>query len=591
MNTTEPGSQEFALARYKAIFDRSPIAIEYYDEDGRLEVANNACLEMFGIVHPAQIAKFRLFDDPNISDDMKDRLKKGETVRSIYEFNFDLVRKHNLYETTREGICRLDVMIAPLTIGERPAGYVAQIQNVTEQYKTERALEESEKKYRMIAESIHDVFWMATSGFDRMIYVSPAYERLWGRTCESLYETPFSFVDAIRSEDRQHVLDEFAFHRSNLTPWVITYRVIRPDGTEIWVEDRGFPVLDANGSAYLFTGTVSDVTERKEMEMTLTAREDYLRTILETVVDGFLIVNAEGRITGVNAAYSRMSGYTMEELRALGINDMDATENPEQTAERIGRIIKNGSEIFETRHRRKDGSQFDAEASVTYLGRDGGIFICFLRDISSRKLDEERIRSLLSEKEILLQEVHHRLKNNMVTIMSLLSLQSDTVKDPAALAMLEDTKSRIRSMAVLYEKLYRSMDFRAISAREYLPALIKEIIDNFPNRESVSVATDIEDITLDARVLSAVGIIINELITNAMKYAFDGRERGMIYVSFLTDGNKATLTVQDDGTGMPEDARHGFGMQLVEMLGEQLDGSICRERDTGTRFIVEFKHR
>ncbi len=470
MHTTiEPETIELDLARYMAIFDRSPIAIEYYDADGRLEVANKACLEMFGVVHSGQIAKFSLFDDPNITDDMKARLKKGETVRRTYDFSFDLVKKYNLYETTREGTCTLDIMVAPLAIGDKPAGYVAQIQDVTEQYRTERSLEESEKKYRLIAETIHDVFWMATPGLDRMIYVSPAYEKLWGRTPESLYESPTSFVEAIHPEDRQHFLDESELHRSNLTPWVIPYRVIRPDGTEIWVEDRGFPVFDANGSAYLFTGTVSDITNRKQ--------------------------------------------------------------------------------------------------------------------------NEERVRSLLSEKEILLQEVHHRLKNNMVTIMSLLSLQSDTVKDPAALAMLEDTKSRIRSMAVLYEKLYRSMDFRAISAREYLPALVKEIIENFANRESVSVTTDIEDITLDARVLSAVGIIINELITNAMKYAFDGRERGMIYVSFLTDGDQAALVVEDNGTGMPEGAKHGFGMQLVEMLNEQLDGSLRRERGNGTRFIMEFKHR
>ena len=237
---------------------------------------------------------------------------------------------------------------------------------------------------------------------------------------------------------------------------------------------------------------------------------------------------------------------------------------------------------------------------------------------------EDKIKTLLSEKELLLREVHHRIKNNMSVIVSLLSLQADTLHDPSAVAALEDAGSRVRSMMVLYDKLYRSTDFREVSAKAYLTSLIDEIVINFPNHKPVTIETQIDDIILDAKILSPVGIILNELLTNAMKHAFTGEESSEFRVRSRQDNRiiielriredlavlpdfsletlnselrafakQVTLTVSDNGIGIPESidiaAHAGFGMQLVSILTEQLGGTIRIEREKGTKFILEFE--
>ncbi len=197
------------------------------------------------------------------------------------------------------------------------------------------------------------------------------------------------------------------------------------------------------------------------------------------------------------------------------------------------------------------------------------------------------------EKELLLVEVHHRIKNNMGVIMSLLSLQAGLIGNSAAVSALKDARSRIHSMMILYDKLYRSADFGAISIKIYLDALLPEIMGLFPGNESVLLEKSIEDFSLGSKILSTVGIIVNELMTNIMKYAFGGRESGRIRIGATLRGTRAALSLEDDGVGLPQsfslDNPSGFGLQLVKILMEQLSGTIRVEQGSGTKFILEFE--
>ena len=181
---------------------------------------------------------------------------------------------------------------------------------------------------------------------------------------------------------------------------------------------------------------------------------------------------------------------------------------------------------------------------------------------------------------------------NMSSMMSLLSLQSNALKNPGAVAALREARDRMRSMAVLYDRLYRSENLREMSLKDYLPLLVDEIVGVFPNRDLVKVGKKVDDIVLGVKVLSPLGIIVNELITNAMKHAFTGRESGSINVSASAKDGRVTLIVEDDGNGIPESVdianSSGFGLQLVDMLTAQIDGTIRIERLKGTRFVLEF---
>lgn len=214
-----------------------------------------------------------------------------------------------------------------------------------------------------------------------------------------------------------------------------------------------------------------------------------------------------------------------------------------------------------------------------------------LSDVSERKQAEGRIRDLLAEKEMLLREVHHRVKNNMFVVQGLLTLQAGAQADGAARDVLLEAAGRVLSMMVLYDKLYRSPLVGAVSLREYLPPLIAEIISVFPNQAGVRVRSDIEDIVLDAKKLSSVGIILNELVTNAMKHAFAVRLEGEISIAATRRNGRIVLTIADNGVGLAAAAPGGlpgFGFRLVEMLVRQLQGSLVVEKAQGTRFVIEF---
>ena len=215
------------------------------------------------------------------------------------------------------------------------------------------------------------------------------------------------------------------------------------------------------------------------------------------------------------------------------------------------------------------------------------------KDITEQKLAEAQIKSLLAEKELILKEVHHRIKNDMNTTMSLLSLQAGTLTEPSSISALNDARSRVDSMSVLYDKLYRSENLREMSIKDYLPSLVDEIVANFPNGKSVKIKKKFDDFILDVRRLQPLGIIINEILTNIMKHAFADRRNGLISVSATLTGNHVSLVIQDNGIGMPESINFenstGFGLMLVRMLTKQLDGTIRIEREKGTRIIVEFE--
>lgn len=277
--------------------------------------------------------------------------------------------------------------------------------------------------------------------------------------------------------------------------------------------------------------------------------------ILHTSADGFLVIDALKKLTQVNDAYCRMSGYSKDELQQLSYNDIDA------------------------------------EVSATFLNSYGGQFVCFCRDITGRKQAEDRIKALLAGKELLLKEVHHRIKNNLSTISSLLALQAQSAPLEAGISF-EDAINRVNSMVVLYDKLLFTEQYDSISCKVYLEDIIRTLMALFSAEVSVTVESRMDDFNLTPKKLFPLGIIVNEIITNIMKYAFNGRERGQIGISLVRVDNVATLSIQDNGVGLPMgfdmSTSTGFGLMLVGMQAEQLGGTFTMKSDSGTRNVLVF---
>ncbi len=412
--------------------------------------------------------------------------------------------------------------------------------------------------------------------------------RMIGKTDFDFYPEGFA---------RQKFEEERLILRTGL-PLSVEERQVVSNHPPAWVYTEKWPLRDKEGKIIGTYGLSRDITERKTAEDAL-AREQYLlQTLMDTSSDFIYFKDLDSRFIRTSKAHARALGLASPS-QMIGKTDFDffAEEHAKMAYADEREIIRTGRAVRkeETNMRLNGPETWVLTEKLPLKDKDGNIIGTFgiSREITERKRNDERIKNLLKEQETLLKEVHHRIKNNMTTISSLLSLQASALTESEAIKALEDAGSRVQSMMVLYEKLYKSANFNEVSIKEYLPDLVDQIIDNFPNSGSLGIEKHIEDFVLDAKVLSNLGLIVNELLTNIMKYAFVGRENGKIGVSASLRGDRVRLIIEDDGDGMPEgiDFKNstGFGLMLVGILTDQLGGTIRIERGKGTRIILEFR--
>jgi len=204
----------------------------------------------------------------------------------------------------------------------------------------------------------------------------------------------------------------------------------------------------------------------------------------------------------------------------------------------------------------------------------------------------EKNAVLLKEKEFLLKEVHHRIKNNMNSLIAILELHAYEAASAETINALKDASGRVQSFCNLYDKLYRSESFTEVSTKEYLETLANQILSNLKISCQVELKKDIEDFQISAKISFSLGIIMNEILTNIMKYAFGNMDSGTITISAAKEKDNAVITVQDNGIGIPEDfdlkKSNSFGMRLINMMSGDMGGTLRVERDNGTKFILEF---
>jgi two-component sensor histidine kinase len=251
---------------------------------------------------------------------------------------------------------------------------------------------------------------------------------------------------------------------------------------------------------------------------------------------------------------------------------------------------------------RKDGGRVPIELSMANLVLDGHIIgrVGVARDITDRQHAEEQIRASLQEKEVLLKEIHHRVKNNLQIISSLLHLQSKYINDPPALQMFIDSQNRVKSMALIHEILFRSRDVTKIDFAEYIKTISVQIFRSYgAYSKKIGLEVQVKDIMLDVDTAIPCGLIVTELVSNSLKHAFvDGREGSINIKLFTNDSGILTLIVKDNGIGLPHhiDLRYvdSLGLKLVGALVKQLVGKVEVDSTFGTTFMITFvqdKHK
>jgi PAS domain S-box-containing protein len=332
---------------------------------------------------------------------------------------------------------------------------------------------------------------------------------------------------------------------------------------------------------------------RLDAELALEESEHRFRMIFENSHEGILLTDGNGLILAVNSPACTLLQYDRDELLRAQMQDVLALTGPEGSF--IEGRIRSGQYKGELTLARKDGSTFPAELTAVRFSDRQNNDRCslFIRDITTRKKNEQQLRASLREKDVLLAEVHHRVKNNLAIISGLLELQAGNIENQETRDLLSESIHRIKAIALLHEKVYKSDDLSRINLGEYLNEFIGTLRSYYlQNGEKIEVSIKIPETYVNLSSAIPLGLIVNELITNAFRHAFKGRDQGRILVSLQQSGPKKSLTIQDNGTGLPDDVYTGktrkLGMTLVHGMVTQLKAQLEIKRNNGTGFTIIF---
>lgn len=337
--------------------------------------------------------------------------------------------------------------------------------------------------------------------------------------------------------------------------------------------------------------TFSNITSRKKAEEKVYKSEKEYRDLVDSALVGVYKTDIDGNILFANDAMVKMLGYASKK-ELINFTTPEMYKNPDKRRRVLEKLIKDGfidrCEI--------DLIKRNSEIITILLNckLEGKVISGMILDITQKKMAEKQIKKSLEEKEMLLKEIHHRVKNNLMVISSLLSLQSRYIKDEASKNVFKESQNRARSMALIHELLYQSSDLKRINFGKFINTLTNELYNIYiSNQNLIKLNVDVESVMLDINTSIPLGLIVNELVSNSMKHAFPEGRKGNINIKFSALDDNYTLVVEDDGVGFPKDLdlynTDSLGLRLVNSLTEQIDGKLNMDNAKGSKFIIKFK--
>ena len=465
-------------------------------------------------------------------------------------------------------------------------------------------LSDREERFRTIIYSIGDGV-ITTDRNGQVRRMNRVAEQLTGWTEDEARGNPVNQIFPIISEETGKKVDSpvhKVLNRGIVVGLANHTLLISRDGSEIPIVNSGAPIKNTNGSITGMVLVFRDQLEERAIQNKLEESEKKFRSIVEYAPEP-IFIQTEHRFAFLNPAAVNLYGANdAAELIGTPVMDRFHPDFHEEIRERFRHLTEMEVAVTQSSrqiHLKVDGTHVWVETTgspIEYEGRKGGLV--FVRDVSQQNRHESVIRKNLKEKEVLLAEIHHRVKNNLAVIAGLLELEAGTTDNPEIIEALRKSESRVRSMALIHEKLYQSDTLADIDFKTYITELAGHIQDHYNGRvHGVSFRFDLEQVHLDVTRAVPCGIILNELITNGLKYAFPGHASGEITLSLRMHGDdEILLQYQDNGAGLPEEIMEQFrsgkattlGMELIAALTRQLNGKLDIARDDGTRIVLRF---
>jgi len=460
------------------------------------------------------------------------------------------------------------------------------IRQISDRKMAEEALRYSEERYRRIVETAAEGIWRLDSE-QKTNFVNDKMAAMLGYTIEEMLgRSIYEFMDEASRVIAQKNIEicRQGIQQPN------DYKFRRQDGSDFWAIISCSPILDITGQYIGSLSMITDITDRKLAEEELAQKEAQNRAIIEAIPDLLLRVKRDGSCLNFIPPKDASSGQYLPIMTNLA-----EVLPPDKLQKQLGYIEEalNRKEVIVYEHELfKYGKLAYEEVRISPSGEDQALII--VRDISKRKYAEAQIQASLQEKEVLLKEIHHRVKNNLHVIDNLLDLQADSVQDPKVLDIFADSQNRIYTMALIHEQLYQSPNLAFVDFGEYIHRLVGNLCTSFGSSHG-KIQLTVEAVSLPLNLETAIpcGLLINELVTNAYKHAFPDGRFGEVKVQISEDKNQQLhLLIADNGIGIPATVdwqnSTSLGLKLVQILAKQLRAKLELTSNCGTSVHLTF---
>lgn len=611
LDITERKRTEEALResheRIKRVLEVETVGVIFWDlSTGCMTDANDTFLRMMGYhrgeVEAGELSWQRL-TPPEYLEASLAEFRKFQTTGRVGPYEKEYYRK----DGTRQWL-----VFAGSSLGNNAS--VEFCVDISARKRAEEALRESESRFRTLADNMSQFAWM-TDEHGTVSWYNQRWYEYTGATEEEMRGRGWMKVHHPSHVDR--VVERLQQSLDTGEPWEDVFPLRRQDGQYRWFLSRALPIRDDSGRIVRWFGTNTDITAQKEAEESLRQSEANYRAVFEQAAIGIGRVSfADAQWIDVNETFCRMLGYSPAEMRATPWPRITHPEDVEKDLIPFRQMAAGelNSYSMEKRLLHKQGHHLWARLTLSLVRDAKGrpdYEVAIIEDITERVHAEESLKASLREKEVLLKEIHHRVKNNMQVLSSLVSLQAKSLVDghpaqisgsPALghpdaemlLSAFDDLRNRVRSMALIHEKLYQSENLAAVDFAAYAESLLQSLWHAHRCTAAIQLNLDLEPMSLSVDRAVPCGLLLNELASNALKHAFRGRSRGTVTVASRHRDGHLRLTVTDDGVGLPPglDWRQAstLGLQLVQMLSRQMQAQVdARQPEQGgTEFELTF---
>ena len=644
----KPVDPNMLKARLRNIAERRRLDTELYLSNRALEAAangvvitdanapgfpiifvNEAFERITGYTKEEVIGKncrFLQRDDRNQADIIKIR----HALTEAREF------KGVLRNYRKDGSCFWnELFVSPVRTKNNEVTHFIGIQNdITDRKKVEDALRQSEERFRQLAKNIDEIFWLSDPEKKTMLYVSPAYERIFGRSCASLYENPKSFLDSIHPDDYERVVESLPKQRHG--NYQIEYRILRSNSVVHWLRTRAFPVVDEEGNVHRIAGITADVTQRKTDEQAIQEGKEQLQAIVKTAADAIITIDYTGLIRSFNAAAERIFGYKSNEAIGKNVNILMPSPYHEKhdgyIAEylktRKAKIIGVGREVV---GQRKNGSIFPIDLAVSEVGHLG-LFTGIMRDLTEHKKAEEELdkaredllaQTLFTQRLSALATMAGGIAHELNQPLSGIRLYAETIRNVIQSRDTVDTSRIFGTLNKIIGQVDRASriidhmrDFASdkktkasleVDARQVVESVL-ELIGQQLSNHNIQVENDVEPgvvIRVNQTRLEQVFVILISNAKDSIEHSCTGKN-GEIRITSAPEKGSIVLRIHDNGGGVHEDVKSslfepfvstkgpdrgmGLGLSICHGILKDYNASISLEKtgNQGSTFKLEF---